>query len=857
MSTASLAGPPDPDHLPRSIWRAPLVPAALSVTAGVVLDRSASLPLAVSLVAAAFCLLAWLATQRDPRSRLSLVYLTLAGVAFGAAYHQFRRDTYAPDDIGRVAPPEARPAQLRGRVDEEPRYTPESPADPLRGRPRMESASIVLRVTALSHRGEWARVSGRVRLFVSGKVPELHIGDEVEAVGRLVRIDGPGNPGEFDYAAYSRDQGVRATLIVRQPPAAVTRLARGWPTSWRGWLSVIRGWGQRVLVRTVLGPISGVAAALLLGDSPPPHAYEELEEKPTPMTNEDWDKYKRTGVLHVLAISGQHLVVLAGFLWFFLRQMGVRQRRGAMLVAGLMLFYALLAGGRPPAMRAAVGVGAVCGALALRRRVLPANLFALAWLAVVLLDPADVADQGCLLSFLCVAVLYWGVRTMFPQEEDDPLVDVKDKARPLWLRQLRGAGKALWQSYVVSVVMWIAVAPLVAYFTHTIPVAGILLGPPLTVLTSIALIAGFLLLTLAIPPFLAFTLCVPAAIVYGNLFGCEWLVDRADAWRTHLYVPDVPIWWLVIYYSAFLAWLTQLPLRVRWRWGVVAGLGWLCVGLLAGAARLPDDELRCTFLAVGHGGCTVLETPEGRTILYDAGAMSGPEVTARRIAPYLWSRGIRRIDELILSHADLDHFNGLPDLLDRFPVGQVSMTGTFAHKPTGAVRRALAVLDERGIRTRLLKAGDRLHSGSVTLGVLHPPEGWREDDTENARSLVLRVRHAGHTILLTGDLEGAGLERVLHSPKERADILMAPHHGSHRVDGGSLARWCRARLVVSCQGPPRGRARAPAMYARQGARFWSTHEHGAVIVRSSPGALVAQTFRSRQVLALRELGEKD
>ena len=74
-------------------------------------------------------------------------------------------------------------------------------------------------------------------------------------------------------------------------------------------------------------------------------------------------------------------------------------------------------------------------------------------------------------------------------------------------------------------------------------------------------------------------------------------------------------------------------------------------------------------LPVGHGGCTVLETPDGRTLLYDAGALAGPEVTRRQIAPFLWSRGIRRIDEVILSHADLDHFNGLPSLLDRFAIG--------------------------------------------------------------------------------------------------------------------------------------------------------------------------------------------
>src|SRR5260370_18671777 len=102
------------------------------------------------------------------------------------------------------------------------------------------------------------------------------------------------------------------------------------------------------------------------------------------------------------------------------------------------------------------------------------------------------------------------------------------------------------------------------------------------------------------------------------------------------------------------------------RRAVLGGLGWLCVGLLAVSMRpRPQDELRVTFLAVGHGGCIVLETPDGRTLLYDAGSLRGPDVGRYQIAPYLWSRGIRRIDEVFLSHADLDHFNGLRDLLER------------------------------------------------------------------------------------------------------------------------------------------------------------------------------------------------
>src|SRR5262249_7736496 len=87
------------------------------------------------------------------------------------------------------------------------------------------------------------------------------------------------------------------------------------------------------------------------------------------------------------------------------------------------------------------------------------------------------------------------------------------------------------------------------------------------------------------------------------------------------------------------------------RWAATAAVAWLGVWLLSGAARPTPQEMRCTFLAVGHGGCTVIETSDGRTLLYDAGAVSGPDVTRRIIAPYLWNRGIRRIDAVFLSHA--------------------------------------------------------------------------------------------------------------------------------------------------------------------------------------------------------------
>ncbi|MBL8798959.1 MAG: ComEC/Rec2 family competence protein [Planctomycetia bacterium] len=812
------------------IGRAPLVPIAVAFTAGVVLDRLGDVPFVLSLVAVVAFLAAWAISRQGRPAGLPVAYLLGAVLALGAAYHHGHRDLFRADDIGNLAHAEARPARLRGVLVAEPVFHRQPSADPLRAMPRPSSSVGVLQVTAYQTTEAWVPVSGRVRLVVEGPLFAFHAGDELEAVGRLSAPHGPANPGEADLAAPLRDRRIRAVLLVDQTSAAVMRLGAGWTTSLTGWLGVVRGWGQRQLAAALPAEQSGLAMALLLGEG-------------STLSAEDWQKFQRTGVVHLLVISGQHLVVLAAFLWLLCRLAGVRRRRAALFVALFLFAYALLTGGQPPVMRSAVTVCAAVGGLVLCRPALPANSFALAWLVVAFLNPTDMFASGCQLSFLTVAVLIWGAGRWFMHEPDE-LEQLEDEARPPVQRNLRRLGRWLWTSYAVTLTVWLAAAPLIAFHYHLVSPIGVLIGPPLMVLMSVALIAGFLLLlAAAVLPWLVPLFAAPTA---WSLATCDALVTYCDglpgaAW----YTGDIPLWWLALFYAGLLAMLVLRPLQLHWRWATAAALGWFCVGLAGGSARpAPTDELRCTFLAVGHGGCTVLEI-DGRVLLYDAGAMNGPEVTARHIAPYLWSRGIRRIDEVFLSHADLDHFNGLPALLERFAVGQVTGTPTFASRQSPSVRLALQQLERRGVPWRVVQAGDRLQAGALDLEVLHPPASG-PPGKENHRSLVLRVRHLHHVLLLTGDLEGPGLDLVLRQPALPVDVLLAPHHGSQTANTSELAEWARPKLVVSCEGPPRGPLRAPEPYTERGSVFLGTWPHGAVTVHSSPAGLRVETFASGQ-----------
>jgi competence protein ComEC len=859
------------------LWRNPLVPVALFATAGIVLDRALGLPFAPSIFAMAATLLGWFVCARTGTSGKAVFLLWTAAAALGAGCHHHHLDSNAADDVRLFTDDDGHPVVLRGTIVTEPFIYYRDPQSALRSLQRPDPLEITLAVTSIRRGPDWLPCSGKVRLIASAYPvseryvdlpPDLHVGDVLEVAGVLSTPRGPGNPGEIDSAAVWRDQQVSAILHVRKDPDALVRLDRGWTGTPLGWLGALHGWCQRQLKDSIRDEKeAGLAMALFLG-------------KGAELTPSDWNKFSRNGVIHVLVISGQHMVVLAYLLWKLPRMLGVRRRYAALIVVAVLMVYSLFVGAGPPVLRASVTVSILCFGYFLCRPTTPANSLAAAWLAIVAVNPTQVFNHGCQLSFLSVAVLTWGASRWFesppihPQADSpipvsgmgfrgrlswlfgirylpDELQHVIDEGRPAWQKIGLAVIRAIARVYLVTATVWIAAAPLVAANYHSLAPIAILILPPLALLASIALVAGFfLLLSSALLPFLVPTL----AWITGGCMGlCERLVDLAallpgSRWTT----APVPEWWLWGFYVPLLALLLLESLRPYWRWFLLAGLGWICLLLALPAARWPSDEMHCTFLAVGHGGCTVIETPDGRVLLYDVGAVIGPEMAQRQVVPYLLHRGIRKIDEVFLSHADLDHFNGLLLLADEIPIGQVTRTPTFADKDTAGVRHTVSTLERRGIPVRIVHAGQTFTAGNVEIEVLHPPEQVPEspDENENSRSLVLLVRHEGHSILLTGDLAGPGLTRFLKADFEPVDILMAPHHGSKQSNTPALDRQLRPQVVISNQGPPPEGAVLRTAYPN--AHCLDTWTHGAIDIRSHHTGLIVETFRTKERLVIRK-----
>jgi competence protein ComEC len=831
MGAPSAAVPPLRDL----IWESPLVPVALVATAGLLLDRYLAIPVAAWGVGFIAAFAAWVRLIRKNTPRAAAALWLAAGCLTGA-YHHYHRNLFPSDDIGTFATDDQRLVRVRGVLDDEPTRVWLPRGDPLASYLRPDPTHAVLDVRELLGESGWVPVSGLARLSVQGHLDDLHAGDEVEVTGWLAAPQAPGNPGGWDYREYLRDKRVRAELFVRKTTDAVAMVQPSGFADVENAMARVRGWAQRACARTLPKQEAAIASALLLGEG-------------STMTANDWDKYIRTGVIHVLAISGQHLVVLAAFLWVVLRLLPVRRKHAAIFVAVFLVVYAMLTGFHPPVQRAAVTVAVTCLGVVLRRSALPANNFALAWLVVIALNPTDVFGMGCQLAFTQVAILVWGLARWLDARPDDPVEKMIDETRTVAERVARGVARNVGRMYAITAILTLAAIPLVAARHHLASFAGFVIGPPVILLTSVALIGGFLMLiSEALGGLLTPLFALPTR---WSLSAADWIVDRADANPySHVYVADLPEWWVWAFYLVVLAALWWRPIWPWQRWLIPFGLGWLIVGLSGALNPRPAGDLSVVFLAVGKGGCTVVETPDGRTLVYDTGAVSGPDVTRRTVAPYLWYRGVRRIDELFLSHADLDHFNGVVELLERFDVGLITLTPSFSQKGLPGVQKTVAEINRLSVPIRIAQAGDRLTAGGVTLDVLHPP-GAGPDGNENVRSLVLKLRYEGRTVLLTGDLEGPGLGRVLALPAEPVDVLMAPHHGSATANTPDLARWARPALVVSCQGRPSGaRAKKPDPYAEVNAPVWGTWPHGAVTIRWEPAGLVAETYLTKQRIVI-------
>jgi competence protein ComEC len=245
--------------------------------------------------------------------------------------------------------------------------------------------------------------------------------------------------------------------------------------------------------------------------------------------------------------------------------------------------------------------------------------------------------------------------------------------------------------------------------------------------------------------------------------------------------------------------------------------------------------------------------PDGRNMLYDAGRLGSPVGAVRPISAVLWSRGITHLDALVISHADTDHFNAVPELLQRFSIGVILVSPQmFNQLDQPAVKQLKSVIEQSGVRVETISASEKLPVGdpdsadAVQIEILHPP-ALGVIGSDNANSIVLLVEYAGRKLLLPGDLESPGLDDLLAEFPIDTDVVMAPHHGSLRSDPKGFANWSRPEFVVLSG--DRNLEDVPTIdsvmnsYRQVGSDVFHTAQHGSVTFTLTREKVTVETFR--------------
>ncbi|MEM6688870.1 MAG: MBL fold metallo-hydrolase, partial [Planctomycetota bacterium] len=420
------------------------------------------------------------------------------------------------------------------------------------------------------------------------------------------------------------------------------------------------------------------------------------------------------------------------------------------------------------------------------------------------------------------------------------LESLVSESQPRWRSVLGYVVKRLRDLLKLSFFVTLISTPLVWHSFNVVTPIAILMNVLLAPLLLVALGSGIAAIFAAsIGPAWA---AVPGGLCGATLELMTWLIDvGASVPCGHYWLPSPHAGWVCVFYLGLLVWLLLRkgpvsPRRfVRYLillivWFVVAWIG--AFGLYPRSEKYRLGEMtEAVFVDVGHGTAVVIRSG-AETWLYDCGQLGNEEFRPRGIDQVLWSMGITRINGVFLSHADADHFNALPSLLERFSVDQVYTPSGMLEDEEPAVRVLAGVIERHGLAVKELSAGDEVRMGKgLSVTVLHPPIGERFD-SDNAGSLVLQLSKAGRTILLPGDLEPPGTQQLLEHPRPSVGgILMAPHHGSLRANSEMVLQWARPRYVVISGGRLTDRAEVLQKFASTGAEVFRTAQDGAVRVR--------------------------
>jgi competence protein ComEC len=518
-----------------------------------------------------------------------------------------------------------------------------------------------------------------------------------------------------------------------------------------------------------------------------------------------YEAFRKTGLAHIISLSGMNLAILVCVIWWFSKLVGLPKRARAAVCIIATAAFLLAVPPMAPIFRAAIMVWAYCLAILYRRRVNALNSLSLAAIVLLLIRPTQLFEAGWQLSFSAVAgILAFTARieSFIHERTGGRFYDMDHQGGPA-MRFARATARHVILLFSAGTAAWLGNAGILLYHFYTItPLASlwtVLASLPVAVIVTL----GFFKILLAFVLPTASMILGLVLPVLAEVF--IWIVKataRIDFSSTLIgHVPLV----LVLLYYALVLFVAFVYLR-RPVLKTVLCAAMTAVLLLSLVSmkwhRTHRDHLSLTCLDVGHGQAVLVQLPGTSNILFDAGSMYVNDVGTRVVLPCLDYLGISRLHAIVLSHHDIDHINGVPEVVDRRRVDRVYVGDAFlAQAQTAATAKLL--LEHLGTRhVKVERVSETLAPGPARVRVLWPvgDPNAQQSLSDNDKSLVCGIKFGGAQVLLCSDVERVAQQQIMGLyPELKAGVVAVPHHGSMRtLDPGFLQRLDANLILCSC-----------------------------------------------------------
>ncbi len=637
---------------------------------------------------------------------------------------------------------------------------------------------------------------GGVRVSFRTTKEEFRIGDEVVLSGMLLPFETSPNPGGFDTGRYYKSRGI--FFRMNEPSLLFLQKGRGGATRF---LREMKDCARARIGEVYRSGTAGILSSLLLGDR-------------SLLSEEERSIFQQSGIFHILAISGLHISLLGMGLFRLLERLRLPLRANAALSFFVMLLYTFFVGCPVSAVRALILFFVLLLAKLLHRGYDPWNAMALAALLILIRDPGELFSSGFQLSFLSasMAVLF--------------------------------SKKGI---LAFSLLLYLSTLPLILWYFFELPLFAVFFN---------------LLLVPLVPALFLFGL---TGLIIGGGFtffaeslsrGFFALMKLAGSGGGLTLITGRPHPLCILLYAVLLMTGILLFYRIRGRRRFILPA---LIPLLLLLFFIRHHTFRMTLLSVGQGDGIVIETKEGGSLLVDGGSSSVKEVGRDRILPFLKIRGIRTIDQVLVTHSDEDHISGIRELFSMIAKKETSLRIRMLILPartkeTAAMRELRALAEEAGAAVRSVKAGDRIRNGELVLTVVGPDaemlrksgeDGRATEEKENGLSLVTHLQVGSFDALLTGDAEGIGEERIESYFRERdidLEVLKVAHHGSRNSTPEDLLALLHPKVALVSAGDPERYGHPHdetlARFAALRIPIWNTNDEGALVVETGRDGFV-------------------